>query len=98
MIDVVESPGLQCSFCIVLQTAGLGGAAHLVNFQGTDTIAGIVMAKKYYSCQMAGFSIPAAEHRLVKRYDDVDYLEEKHRKQMHKDPVPYYHLTIPFEK
>ncbi|XP_030829364.1 nicotinamide phosphoribosyltransferase-like [Strongylocentrotus purpuratus] len=48
-----------------VETAGIGAAAHLVNFQGTDTIAGIVMAKKYYSCKMAGFSIPAAEHSTI---------------------------------
>ena len=46
-----------------LKSAGIGGAAHLVNFVGTDTVASLVMAKKYYGCEMAGFSIPAAEHR-----------------------------------
>lgn len=48
-----------------VETAGLGGASHLVNFQGTDTIPGIVMARKYYGCQMAGMSIPAAEHSTI---------------------------------
>ncbi len=48
---------------IFLQSAAIGGAAHLVNCMGTDTVAGLVMAKKYYGCDMAGFSIPAAEHR-----------------------------------
>ncbi|XP_063954003.1 nicotinamide phosphoribosyltransferase-like [Lytechinus pictus] len=48
-----------------VETAGIGDAAHLVNFQGTDTIPGIVVARKYYSCQMAGFSIPAAEHSTI---------------------------------
>ena len=28
-----------------MQTAALGAASHLVNFKGTDTIAGIVMAR-----------------------------------------------------
>uniref|UniRef100_A0A183E3Y2 DUF5598 domain-containing protein n=1 Tax=Gongylonema pulchrum TaxID=637853 RepID=A0A183E3Y2_9BILA len=41
-------------------SASIGGAAHLVNFYGTDTIAGL----QYYSAKMAGFSIPAAEHRI----------------------------------
>ncbi|XP_072181847.1 nicotinamide phosphoribosyltransferase-like [Diadema setosum] len=48
-----------------VETAGIGGAAHLVNFQGTDTLAGIIMARTYYSCQMAGNSIPAAEHSTI---------------------------------
>lgn len=48
-----------------MEQAGLGGAAHLVNFLGTDTVAGIVYARKYYDEHMAGFSIPAAEHSTM---------------------------------
>lgn len=47
------------------ETAALGGAAHLVNFMGTDTLSGIVAARRYYSADMAGFSIPAAEHSTI---------------------------------
>ena len=47
------------------ETAALGGCAHLVNFKGTDTIAAILLAKKYYNEPMAGFSIPAAEHSTI---------------------------------
>jgi nicotinamide phosphoribosyltransferase len=47
------------------ESAGIGGAAHLVNFKGTDTIAGLTMARKFYGCKMAGFSIPAAEHSTI---------------------------------
>jgi len=48
-----------------VESAGTGAAAHLVNFRGTDTLAGIVMARDYYQEDMAGFSIPAAEHSTV---------------------------------
>lgn len=48
----------------MLQSAGIGAAAHLVNFLGTDTVAGITTARAYYGCKMAGYSIPAAEHRF----------------------------------
>ncbi|KAA8593693.1 hypothetical protein FQN60_009809 [Etheostoma spectabile] len=44
------------------ESAALGGAAHMVNFCSTDTVAGLLMAQRYYGCPMAGFSIPAAEH------------------------------------
>ena len=44
------------------ESACIGSMAHLLNFRGTDTIAGIVGARKYYSCKMAGYSIPASEH------------------------------------
>lgn len=47
------------------ESAMLGGAAHLVNFMGSDTIVGIRCANKYYKSPMAGFSIPAAEHSSI---------------------------------
>ncbi|MCG8426145.1 MAG: nicotinate phosphoribosyltransferase [Chromatiales bacterium] len=47
------------------ESAGLGGMAHLVNFMGTDTITGALYAKRYYGAEMAGFSIPAAEHSTI---------------------------------
>lgn len=48
-----------------VETAAVGGAAHLVNFKGTDTLAGLVLARDYYGEEMAGFSIPAAEHSTM---------------------------------
>lgn len=47
------------------ESACLGSMAHLVNFMGTDTIAGIIGARTYYGSSMAGFSIPAAEHSTI---------------------------------
>jgi nicotinamide phosphoribosyltransferase len=47
------------------ESAMLGGMAHLINFMGTDTLSAIMGAKKYYNCEMAGFSIPAAEHSTI---------------------------------
>ena len=48
------------------ETAGIGGAAHLVNFQGTDTTAGIRLLQSYYGIKgMPGFSVPAAEHSTI---------------------------------
>ena len=48
-----------------LESAGIGGAAHLVNFMGTDTISGLLYAREYYNAGIAGFSIPAAEHSTI---------------------------------
>jgi nicotinamide phosphoribosyltransferase len=48
-----------------MESAGIGGAAHLVNFMGTDTITGILFAREYYNAGIAGFSIPAAEHSTI---------------------------------
>ncbi len=47
------------------EQAALGSAAHLVNFQGTDTVPGLVLARSVYQASMAGFSIPAAEHSTI---------------------------------
>lgn len=47
------------------ESAGLGGMAHLVNFMGTDTMEGLLTARRYYGADMAGFSIPAAEHSTM---------------------------------
>jgi nicotinamide phosphoribosyltransferase len=48
-----------------LESAGIGGAAHLVNFMGTDTISGVLHAREFYGAGVAGFSIPAAEHSTI---------------------------------
>jgi nicotinamide phosphoribosyltransferase len=47
------------------ETAAIGGAAHLVNFQGTDTMAALILHRDFYHSPMAGFSIPAAEHSTM---------------------------------
>lgn len=48
-----------------VESAGIGGTAHLVSFKGTDTLTAIDMACDYYHEDMAGFSIPAAEHSTI---------------------------------
>lgn len=48
-----------------VESAGIGGAAHLVNFTGTDTIPGLLVAMQYYEASMPGFSIPASEHSTI---------------------------------
>lgn len=48
-----------------VESAGLGGAAHLLNFKGTDTVAGILLADQVYASGVCGFSIPAAEHSTI---------------------------------
>ncbi len=47
------------------ETAGIGGAAHLVNFRGTDTVSALLVAARFYNEPMAGVSIPAAEHSTI---------------------------------
>jgi len=47
------------------ESAAIGGMAHLVNFQGTDTQIALPYAKHFYGHPMAGFSIPASEHTTI---------------------------------
>ncbi|MGD0674922.1 MAG: nicotinate phosphoribosyltransferase [Polyangiaceae bacterium] len=47
------------------ETIRIGGAAHLVNFLGSDTVEGVRCANHYYFHEMAAFSVPAAEHSTV---------------------------------
>ncbi|AIE74003.1 MULTISPECIES: nicotinate phosphoribosyltransferase [unclassified Synechocystis] len=47
------------------ESSGIGGLAHLVNFQGSDTVQALVYGRKYYHSPMAAYSIPAAEHSTI---------------------------------
>ena len=48
-----------------VETAGIGGCAHLLYFKGTDTMPALDVAEECYGCEMAGFSIPASEHSTI---------------------------------
>ena len=48
------------------EAAGIGGAGHLVNFLGTDTINAMEFALDYYNCtEIPAFSVPATEHSVM---------------------------------
>ena len=47
------------------ESAGIGGAAHLINFFGTDTDEAIDYIIDNYDSDVCGFSIPASEHSTV---------------------------------
>lgn len=60
------------------ESAAFGGAAHLVNFMGSDTTAGIMAANVGYNEEMSGFSIPATEHSTTTshgRHGEEDLVE-----------------------
>lgn len=48
------------------QSAGIGACAHLATgAMGTDTVTGILYAKKYYNARMAAYSVFATEHSIM---------------------------------
>lgn len=51
------------------ESAGIGGLAHLAVFKGTDNVAALLTARRYYGEAMAGFSIPAMEHSTVTSWE-----------------------------
>jgi len=59
-----------------METAALGGAAHMVNFIGSDNMPALVMTKEYYAAKgPTAFSIPASEHSTItswQRSGEVD--------------------------
>jgi nicotinamide phosphoribosyltransferase len=49
-----------------VESAGLGGSAHLLSFMGSDTVYASAFAKKYYDAQkIYGMSVPATEHSIM---------------------------------
>jgi nicotinamide phosphoribosyltransferase len=48
-----------------VESAGVGGSAHLLSFRGSDTLAGSILAQQYYNTdKVYGVSIPATEHSI----------------------------------
>lgn len=62
------------------QTAELAGAAHLVNFAGTDTVPAVKFVKQNYAATgLVGASVPASEHSIHCSFgptaqDELDYV------------------------
>ena len=51
------------------ESAALGGAGHLVVFEGTDNIAAARLLRQHYGADMPGISIPAAEHSTITAHE-----------------------------
>lgn len=49
------------------EAAAIGGAGHLVNFMGTDTVPAMQVARKFYSAPLDGlaYSVAATEHSIM---------------------------------
>jgi nicotinamide phosphoribosyltransferase len=56
-----------CRSVTGMEQAGYGGAAHLINFKGTDTVPALKYAKMLYGANLAtlAFSVPASEHQIM---------------------------------
>lgn len=55
------------------ESAGIGGAAHLINFLGTDTAVGMEVLESYYQGERpVAFSVPASEHSTITAWGRAD--------------------------
>jgi len=77
--------GFRGATCV--EAAGIGGAAHLLNFLGTDTLPALDVLEDYYGSPDAGISVPATEHSVMTaagpegEFDQVvDHLLDEHPK------------------
>ena len=69
-----------------IQSAAIGGASHLFNFHGTDTMAAIPYIQQFYNTKaMPGFSIPAMEHSTVTSWGQ-EHEEDAYRNMLVKNP------------
>ena len=49
-----------------VESSGIGGLAHLVNFRGSDTATAVILGQEIYNTdEMLAFSIPASEHSTI---------------------------------
>lgn len=48
-----------------IESGGIGGFAHLVNFKASDTVSALQVARKIYGEWCAANTIPAAEHSTI---------------------------------
>lgn len=59
-----------------VESAGIGGMAHLLNFRGSDTVIGSRYAQLYYGAnEVRGQSIPATEHSVMTLRGEAGELE-----------------------
>ena len=53
------------------ESAALGGMAHLLSFDGTDNLAGVMAAKRFYDAPITAQSVPAAEHSTITSWGEA---------------------------
>lgn len=54
--------------CTSFESNAIGGAAHLVNFMGSDSMGAIDYVKQFYGGNILGYSVPATEHSIMCAY------------------------------
>lgn len=61
--------------CSSMESNLLGGAAHLINFAGSDSMAAIDYVKQFYGGKVLAYSVPATEHSIMCSYEESHEFE-----------------------
>ena len=56
------------------ESAAIGGFAHLINFQGSETMPAIQLAQNFYGAKMPAMAIPATEHSTITSWGEENEL------------------------
>lgn len=76
--------------CTCVDQAAIGGAAHLVNFSGSDTIPALLFIEHFYGKKdVAAFNIPANEHFVSLCYGEGKGEEEYIQSLLDKFPTGF---------
>ena len=58
-----------------VESAEMGGAGHLLNFMGTDTVPAIEWAMDHYDADVCGYSVAATEHSIMTAHGPYGEIE-----------------------
>jgi nicotinamide phosphoribosyltransferase len=58
-----------------VESAAIGGVAHLTQFKGTDNFNALTLSNEYYDGKYQGYSIPASEHSTVTSWGQENEFE-----------------------
>ena len=69
-----------------VESAAIGGVAHLTQFKGTDNFNCLEHSNRYYDGKYQGFSIPASEHSTVTSWQrENEFAFYEHHLETHKN-------------
>lgn len=77
-----------------LESAMIGGAAHLTSFLGTDTVPALTFLRDYYGTKTAaGFSVPASEHSTMTSWGKGNEVDAYRNMIQQYGGMPFYSVV-----
>lgn len=77
-----------------VESAMIGGAAHLTSFLGTDTVPALIFLRDYYGAKTAaGFSVPASEHSTMTSWGKGNEVDAYRNMIQQYGGMPFYSVV-----